>query len=47
MLDEAKMHLLISAPGDERMMSSPDGRAHVIQCLKFRQNMTACVFAFV
>lgn len=44
-LDEAKRLLLISASGDEQVMcSSPDGRAHVIQCVKFRQNMTACVF---
>lgn len=47
MLDEAKRLLLISAPGDEQIKSSLDGRAHVIQCVKFRQNMTACVFAFV
>lgn len=43
MLDEAKRLLLISATGDQQMMSSPDGRAHVIQCVKFRQNRTACV----
>lgn len=37
MLDEAKMLLLTSASGNEQMKSSPDGRAHVIQCVKFRQ----------
>lgn len=36
-VDEAKRLLLTSASGNEQMISSPDGRAHVIQCVKFRQ----------
>lgn len=36
-LDEAKRLLLASASGNEQMISSPDGRARVIQCVKFRQ----------
>lgn len=45
-VDEAKRLLLTSASGNEQMISSPDRRAHVIQCVKFRQPVCLNRFLF-